>query len=290
MEVPEKSEKHVARVPEADDELGAGLRRGPVGHVFSGSPLGELAWRETTAELTGSAVAVRMAEVGPCTILAVEGHGTWRVDRTTGQVEVVEPAADAQAAALALDGPVRLHMLAERGVHVLHASAIAASNGGLVALTAPSGVGKSTFAACAHALGRERAADDLLPIALAADGRFVARPHFPQPKLSPDEQYPHDAPNERSLAALVRLERGEVASWTRLSARAAMELALRSTVATRVYSKAALAAHLSFCQRFGEAVGEGRIACGVLTVPHRPEAIETAVREALDALDAALRI
>jgi energy-coupling factor transporter ATP-binding protein EcfA2 len=250
---------------------------------------GALEWRVADAELAGVPVRVDIAEDGPWTLLAIEGHGAWALERASGRIEVIEPAPDAASATLALDGPVRLHVLAERGVHVLHASAIAASNGGLVALTASSGVGKSTFAACAHALGRERAADDLLPITRAADGRFVARPHFPQPKLSPDEQYPNDAPNERSLAALVRLERGEVASWRRLSARAAMELALRSTVATRVYSKAALAAHLRFCQRFGEAVGQGQIACGVLTVPHRPEAIETAVREALDVLDAALR-
>lgn len=247
-----------------------------------------LAWRVADAELAGVAVRVDMAEVGPCTILAVEGHGTWRVDRTTGQVEVVEPAADAQAAALALEGPVRLHVLAERRVHVLHASAIASPDGRLVALTAPSGVGKSTFAACAWALGRERAGDDLLPIAHSTDRGFVARPHFPQPKLSADQQYPLDAPDERPLGALVRLERGDIADWAPLPARAAMDLALRSTVATRVYSKAALAAHLAFCQRFGAAVGEGRIACGVLTVPHRPDAIETAVSEALAVLDAAL--
>jgi energy-coupling factor transporter ATP-binding protein EcfA2 len=251
---------------------------------------GGLEWRVADAELAGVPVRVDITEDGPWTLLAIEAHGVWAIERASGRIEVIAPAPDASSATLALDGPVRLHMLAERGVYVLHASAIAASGGGLVALTAPSGVGKSTFAACTQALGRERAADDLLPIALAADGRFVARPHFPQPKLSPDEQYPLYAPGERPLAAVVRLERGEVARWTPWSARAAMELALRSTVATRVYSKAALAAHLSFCRRFGEAVGEGRIACGVLTVPHRPEAIETAVREALDVLDAALRI
>ncbi len=231
---------------------------------------------------------VDIVEHGPRTILAIEGHGTWRVHRDTGQVEVIEPAPDAQAAALALEGPVRLHALAEHGVHVLHASAIAARDGRLLALTAPSGVGKSTFAARAWALGRERAADDLLPVTRAADGVFVARPHFAQPKLPEDQQYPIDAPEERPLAALIRLERGDVAIWTPLSARAAMDLALRSTVATRVYSKAALAAHLGFCQRFGAAVGEGRIACGVLTVPYRPEAIESAVRETLAVLDSAL--
>ena len=249
-----------------------------------------LNWRETAAELGGCTVAVRLAEDGPYTILAVAGHGTWHVDRSSAQVEVIDPAPDAQAAALALEGPVHLHVLAERGVHVLHASAIASPDGRLVALTAPSGSGKSTFAAFARALGRERAADDLLPLTQAPDGGFVARPHFAQPKLPAEQQYPLDAPDERPLAALVRLERGDVAGWTPLSARAAMELALRSTVATRVYSKAALAAHLGFCQRFGVAVGEGQIACGVLTVPHRPEAIESAVRGSLAVLDAALRI
>lgn len=249
-----------------------------------------LEWRLADAELAGRPVLVRIAEDGPRTILAIDGHGTWAIEPTSGRFEVVEPAPDAESAALALEGPVRLHALAERGVHVLHAAAIASPDGRLVALTAPSGSGKSTFAACAWALGRERAADDLLPLTQAADRGFVARPHFPQPKLSAEQQYPLDAPDERPLGALVRLKRGDIAGWTPLSARAAMDLALRSTVATRVYSKAALAAHLGFCQRVGAAVDEGRIACGVLTVPHRPEAIETAVREALDVLDAALRI
>jgi hypothetical protein len=251
--------------------------------------LRDLGWRIADAELAGNKLRVNIAEDGPRTILAIEGHGIWAIDRKTGEVEVISPAPDDESAALAFDGPVRLHALAERGVHVLHASAIAAPGGGLAALTAPSGIGKSTFAAWARALGWERCADDLLPIARAADGEFVARPHFAQPKLSPDEQYPLDAPGERPLAALVQLERGEVASWTPLSARAAMELVLRSTVATRVYSKAALATHLGFCQSFGVAVGDGRMTCGVLTVPHRPEAIDSAVREALAVLDAALR-
>jgi hypothetical protein len=231
----------------------------------------------------------RVALDGHLTLLEIEGHGSWSIDNGNGSVGVIIPAPSAETATLALDGPVRLHALAERGVHVLHASAIAAPDGGLVALTAPSGVGKSTFATGAWALGRERCADDLLPIALDATGHVVARPHFPQPKLAADQQYPPDAPAERHIAALVRLERGEQAGWAPLPARAAMDLVLRSTVATRVYSKAALAAHLSFCQRVGVAVGEGRIACGVLTVAHRPDAIETAVREALGVLDAALR-
>lgn len=246
-------------------------------------------WRETTAELAGCPVMARLAFDGPLTLLEIEGHGTWAIDRGDGSVEVIVPAPSTEAAALAFEGPVRLHALAERGVHVLHASAIASPDARLVALTAPSGVGKSTFAAWARALGWERCADDLLPITRAADGEFVARPHFAQPKLSPDEQYPLDAPGDRPLAALVQLERGEVARWTPLSARAAMELVLRSTVATRVYSKAALATHLGFCQSFGVAVGDGRMTCGVLTVPHRPEAIDSAVREALAVLDAALR-
>jgi hypothetical protein len=264
----------------------------PAPDVPTGFPAGDdggADWRAAAAELAGRAVEVRLAEDGPWTLLAIEGHGTWAIERATGRVEILEPAPDAETATLAHDGPVRLHALAERGVHVLHASAIAAPDGGLVALTAPSGVGKSTFAEWARSLGRERCADDLLPIALDASGHFVARPHFPQPKLAAEQQYPADAPAERRLTALVRLERGEQAGWAPLPARAAMDLALRSTVATRVYSKAALGAHLGFCQRFGAAVGEGRIACGVLTVPHRPDAVSEAVREALAVLDAALR-
>jgi energy-coupling factor transporter ATP-binding protein EcfA2 len=240
------------------------------------------------AELGGRDVRVRVQEDGQRLLLAIEDHGLWAIHRPTGRVEIVSPPPDDAAAARVLDGPIRLLSLAERGIHVLHAAAIGATDGALVALTAPSGTGKSTFAAIASRIGRERAADDLLPVTISPDGEFVALPRFEQPKLSAEAQYPPDAPDERSLTAIVRLERGPEASWTPFPARAAMDLVLGATVATRVYSKAALAAHLAFCGSIGGAVGEGRIACGRLTVPDRPEAIETAVRDALAVLDAAL--
>lgn len=245
-------------------------------------------WREATAELGGRDVRVRVQEDGQRLLLAIEDHGLWAIDRPTGQVEIVSPPPDDAAAARVLDGPIRLLTLAERGIHVLHASAIAATNGGVVALTAPSGIGKSTLAAIARRIGRERVADDLLPVSITADGRPLALPRFEQPKLPADSQYPPDAGDERPLMAIVRLDRGPAATWAPYSARAAMDLVLGATVATRVYSKAALAAHLAFCGGIGGAVGEGRLTCGRLTVPDRPEDLETAVREALAVLDSAL--
>lgn len=240
------------------------------------------------AELGGRIVWIRVLEDGQRLLLKIEDHGLWAIDRPTGQIEIVSPPPDDAAAARVLDGPIRLLTLAERGIHVLHASAIAATDGGVVALTAPSGIGKSTLAAIARRIGRERVADDLLPVSVAPDGGVFAHPHFEQPKLPADAQYPPDAPDERPLTAIVRLERGPAATWTPLPARAAMDLVLGATVATRVYSKAALADHLAFSGRIGRAVGEGSLGCGRLTVPDRPEAIETAVREALCVLDAAL--
>jgi hypothetical protein len=67
-----------------------------------------------------------------------------------------------------------------------------------------------------------------------------------------------------------------------------MDLVLRSTVATRIYTRSALASHLAFCRRVAEAVRDDRIACGTLTVADRPGAIVSAVSEALTLLDAAL--
>jgi hypothetical protein len=247
-----------------------------------------LAWRRTIAELAGRRVQVRMAESNASTWLSIEGHGVWAIDRASGRIDLVEPAPDCAATTLALEGPVRLLAMAELGSYAIHAAALGTSDGGLAALTAPSGVGKSTFAALARTMGRERAADDLLPIGLDATESIVARPHLAQPKLGPSEQYPPHAPAERALRALVRLERGKTAAWNPLPAKAAMDLVLRSTVATRIYTRSALASHLAFCRRVAEAVRDDRIACGTLTVADRPGAIVSAVSEALTLLDAAL--
>jgi len=171
-----------------------------------------------------------------------------------GGRSVVRCAADAggrapdSARERALGAPLVL-ALALRGVHLLHASAIAGPSG-VVALSADSGVGKSTLAAGAPTLGGgwERIADDQLPVRM--EGGPVALPHFPQLKLAASQGYPTDAPVRRPLRAVVELERvadqGLVEVERYAPAEATLALA-RATVAARLFDPDLLGKHLDAC-------------------------------------------
>lgn len=86
---------------------------------------------------------------------------------------------------LYLLGPVLGLLLHQRGLFILHASAIVL-DGGVVAFLGHSGRGKSTTAAMLHARGGTVVADDALAVDLAAPGGPAALPGFPQLKLLPD--------------------------------------------------------------------------------------------------------
>jgi hypothetical protein len=86
---------------------------------------------------------------------------------------------------LYLLGPVLGLLLHQRGLFVLHASAVAL-DGGVVAFLGHSGRGKSTTAAVLYARGGAVVADDAMAVDLAADGGPAALPGFPQLKLLPD--------------------------------------------------------------------------------------------------------
>jgi hypothetical protein len=85
---------------------------------------------------------------------------------------------------------VRLHIFAsvmgmlchQRGLLVLHASAVAYRNSA-VAFTGPPGAGKSTLAAHCLAAGGQLVADDVLVISFDAQGRALAHPGMPNVKL-----------------------------------------------------------------------------------------------------------
>lgn len=114
-----------------------------------------------------------------------------------GQVEVrdgkeivvdVERGAQEQALRLFLLGPVLSILLQQRGLLVLHASAVSVG-GGAVAFLGASGWGKSTTAASLHALGHSLVADDNVAIFLPdenSSSSAVVLPAFPQLKLWPD--------------------------------------------------------------------------------------------------------
>jgi hypothetical protein len=123
-----------------------------------------------------------------------------------GQVEVrdgkeivvdVAPGAEDSVLRLFLLGPVFSILLQQRGLLVLHASAVSVG-GAAVAFLGASGWGKSTTAASLHALGHSLVADDNVAIALpdennsssarsnTAHSGGVVLPAFPQIKLWPD--------------------------------------------------------------------------------------------------------
>jgi hypothetical protein len=145
----------------------------------------------------------------------------------------------------ALGAPLAL-ALAARGVHLLHASALAGRSG-VLALAGDPGAGKSTLAAAATlrpGLGLERVADDILPVRLGAVSR--ALPSFPQLKLPGGPAYADSRPASLPLAALVEIEhvpgrtRAEI---ERLSAPDAVAALARATVAARLFDQELLAAH-----------------------------------------------
>jgi hypothetical protein len=95
------------------------------------------------------------------------------------------PGATSGLMRLYLLGPVLGLLLHQRGLFVLHASAVAL-DGSAVAFLGHSGRGKSTTAAALHARGGAVLADDALAVDLAAPGGPTALPGFPQLKLLPD--------------------------------------------------------------------------------------------------------
>ena len=248
-----------------------------------------LARAPVAAELCEIPLQVTLAEAPPLSDLDIGQFGAYRFDADRATVWIRRPALEPAWQIEALRGPVLLHALAQRGVFVLHASAARQPGGPLIAFTANSGVGKSTLAQAAADLGWERVGDDLLPIAERA-GHFVALPHFPQPKLADNAQYPADAAPSLPLAALIQLKRGAAASFEPLAPRQAADLLLTSTVATRVFAGRSLTAHLALAARFAAEVRAGRLLVGCMTMPDRPNDVGAAAGETLAAVAAALAV
>lgn len=236
--------------------------------------------RVADAELAETRVQLAVTDSPPLTDLDIGDFGAYRFDARHTAAWVLRPARSAQWQHEALWGPVLLHALAHRGVHVLHASAATTPAGQLVVFVADSGVGKSTLARISAALGWRRVSDDLLPIA-RHQGAFVALPHLHQPKLSEQDQYPADAPAAVPLRMLIHLRRGEECALQPATPREALDLLLANTVASRTYSAQSLAAHLGFVKAMATAAGgpDLRICRG--WIASRPTDVEGAVREFL---------
>jgi hypothetical protein len=99
---------------------------------------------------------------------------------------VVEPAPGVREEVLRLFllGPALAVLLYQRGLLVLHASAVA-MDGGVVAFLGGSGWGKSTIAASLHQRGYSLVADDAVAVQIEGD-RITAWPGYPRIKVWPD--------------------------------------------------------------------------------------------------------
>ncbi len=104
-------------------------------------------------------------------------------DRSVIDVEPA-PGVEDRLIAFPLLGPVLALLLHLRGLLVLHASAVAVGEDGVVFL-GDKGAGKSTTASAMLAAGHDLLTDDLVAISFGEDGPMIA-PGFPQLKLAQD--------------------------------------------------------------------------------------------------------
>ncbi len=276
------SESSITELPREVRAAGHGFR------LRSSAALGVAAdWSESlgasiTAEFYERPVVVRSGRSGAIELLELDALGAWAIDAVDGSISMLRAPLDGALLADILEGPVLLHALAGSGAFALHASAIRRADGAVHALIADSGTGKSTLAAHAIAHGWQRVADDLLPITADDVRGALAWPCYRQPKLPADAQW--SGPESLPLGALVALRRGPSARREALAPAAAADLFLRNTVATRIFSRAGLAAHLRASAAISERVAKGTLAAWRLTVPERAEDLSGAAAEALAAL------
>lgn len=201
----------------------------------------------------------------------------------------IEPAPDVGDGLIAfpLLGPVMALLLHQRGMFILHASAIAVGGGSAVFL-GDKGAGKSTTAGAMIAAGHKLLTDDVLAIAVdGPEGPQIA-PGFPQLKLADDaaaaftvegaevrpQVHPAIEKRQHRLSAgfseervppsrIYVLERGEKAAISPLPAGEALAALIKFSYVTRFHRSAmpgmAAADHLRQCARLAGEIGVCRL-------------------------------
>lgn len=184
--------------------------------------------------------------------LDVDGRPAWFISRTGGVEAISSRAPGLREGDAIRQGPVEVLARAMCGQFCLHASAIHVAGRGVVAFVGESGAGKSTLARLIHEDGGgswPRVADDVLPVSLGTSGVEVD-PAFPQPKLSPEEQYRCDqGPQRLPLIALYRLgppSDGEAVQSVRARPYEALAIVAGNTMAARLFDGYLLERHLAF--------------------------------------------
>lgn len=136
----------------------------------------------SATEATASGCRVRVTSEEVC--LLWQEVGAFQV--RGGREIIVDPAPDVEDGLLRLFilGPVLAVLLHQRGLLVLHASAVTMDGNAVVFMGGP-GWGKSTLAAALYARGHGVVADDVTAVQLKGENLAVL-PGFPQLKLWPD--------------------------------------------------------------------------------------------------------
>ncbi len=101
------------------------------------------------------------------------------------RIDVYMPAPAPELAELRFLGPVLSYWLERQGIPTLHASAVATDRGAVAFLSHKEG-GKTGLAAAFLKAGFPLLTDDVLPVE-EANGKFLARPGYPQMRMWPDE-------------------------------------------------------------------------------------------------------
>jgi hypothetical protein len=163
-------------LPLPELQVGAGaagdivIREGPVDQALPGLQLDENGYHITPNEA----------------YIRWRGYGTYRV--RDGREIVIDraPEADERTIRVPLLGMCLALLLVQRGLLVLHASAVVCA-GGAVAFVGEKGYGKSTMAATLFGRGHPLITDDVLAIDDSSQaGPALALPGFPQFKLLPE--------------------------------------------------------------------------------------------------------
>jgi hypothetical protein len=133
----------------------------------------------TPPEMNGRAVWTTLSDI----FLRFENAGVIQISGGR-QIVVDADGADDRVVAAFVLGPSMGVLLHQRGLLVLHASAVLA-NGGVVAFLGHSGWGKSTMAGALAKLGHRLFSDDVVPVSLN-NGLPIALPGYPFLKLGKD--------------------------------------------------------------------------------------------------------
>ena len=237
--------------------------------------------------------------------LSWQAVGTFMISGANRIAVDPAPGVDDPLLAFPLLGPVMALALHQRGLLVLHASAIEV-DGKSVIFMGDKGAGKSTTAGAMIRAGHRLLTDDVVALDLSDPDRPMILPGFPQLKLAADaagairleraevrpQVHPqidkaqhrlHDgfAPQAAPVSRIYVLERGAMAAISPLSGAAALPAIIKFSYVTR-FGRQALpgdfaALHLRQCAQVAGRVGVSRleVPAGLDRIDEAVAAIET---------------